>query len=410
MIQGRSALGMQRQIFFTSAGGYDTHTNQVNTDPTTGPHANLLNEISECVYAFQRAMEQLTLGNKVTSFTASDFGRTFPTNGQGSDHGWGSHHLVVGGAVRGQQTYGKFPTLAINGPDDTSTGRWIPTTSVDQYSATLARWFGVSNNDLGVIFPNLGRFCLERHRVHDPENAASARCRRSSVHAQTTRSRAAFHRRRRGDLVHHHLCGLLVDQKASHRRPGDATTCAANVVLPARRIPPATVADAPAATRPAPSRHQRKRSRSSLEYRSRPPIMPASVTPESAASPDVRTDLEEVLTAIRDFRNSLGGNPVGTNAEITKALLGDNLKQVEIPLPAGSRINGNGETATAGALPYFFHQPLSRDKMEIRSAGPDRQMWTADDRQMVENPMRNTCRAVKHRSGNASSHRTRRRP
>jgi uncharacterized protein (DUF1501 family) len=110
------------------------------------------------MYAFQRAMEQLTLGDSVTQFTASDFGRTFPTNGQGSDHGWGSHHMIVGGAVRGGRIYGNFPTLAVNGPDDTSTGRWIPTVSVDEYSATLAKWFGVSQSNLSTVFPNLGRF------------------------------------------------------------------------------------------------------------------------------------------------------------------------------------------------------------------------------------------------------------
>jgi uncharacterized protein (DUF1501 family) len=153
-------FGMKRQIFFCQVGGYDTHTNQTPGPGKTiiGSHANLLAEISQSFLAFQRAMEQLGLSNKVTAFTSSDFGRTFPSNGQGSDHGWGSHHLILGGAVKGGQTYGKFPTLAVNGPDDTSTGRWIPTTACDQYFSTLATWFGVDSGNLATVFPNLGRF------------------------------------------------------------------------------------------------------------------------------------------------------------------------------------------------------------------------------------------------------------
>ena len=153
-------FGMKRQIFFCQVGGYDLHTNQTPGpgQTTVGSHANLLSELSQCFLPFQRAMEQLSLSQNVTAFTASDFGRTFPSNGQGSDHGWGSHHLILGGAVKGQRTYGKFPTLAINGPDDTSTGRWIPTTAVDQYFATLATWFGVDNGNLATVFPNIGRF------------------------------------------------------------------------------------------------------------------------------------------------------------------------------------------------------------------------------------------------------------
>jgi uncharacterized protein (DUF1501 family) len=159
-----NGFGMKRQIFFCQVGGYDLHTGQTSysdNNPSNviiGPHANLFAELSQSLLAFQRAMEQLNLGNQVTSFTASDFGRTFPSNGQGSDHGWGSHHLILGGAVNGRQTYGKFPTLTVNGPDDTSTGRWIPTTAIDQYFATLAKWFGVDGSNMGTVFPNLGRF------------------------------------------------------------------------------------------------------------------------------------------------------------------------------------------------------------------------------------------------------------
>ena len=166
-----NGFGMKRQIFFCQVGGYDLHSGQTNYTTNTpnnvilGAHANLFAELSQSLLTFQRAMEQLGLQNNVTSFTASDFGRTFPSNGVGSDHGWGSHHLIVGGAgaanggsVVGGKTYGKFPTLAINGPDDTSTGRWIPTTAIDQYFATIATWFGVDNSNLATVFPNLGRF------------------------------------------------------------------------------------------------------------------------------------------------------------------------------------------------------------------------------------------------------------
>jgi uncharacterized protein (DUF1501 family) len=170
LIAARSALNMKRQIFFCSVGGYDTHTNQTTVGNTaTGAQANLLGEVSKSMLAFQRAMEKLELAGLVppkcaTAFTASDFGRTFPANGMGSDHGWGSHHLIVGGAVNGGRgpgtgkTYGRFPNQTINGPDDTNTGRWIPSTAIDQYCATLASWFGVTNSDLPTVFPNLSRF------------------------------------------------------------------------------------------------------------------------------------------------------------------------------------------------------------------------------------------------------------
>jgi uncharacterized protein (DUF1501 family) len=151
---------MKRQIFFCEVGGYDTHSGQTpgSGQATVGSHANLLAEVSQSMFAFQRAMEQLGLSNNVTTFTASDFGRTFPCNGEGSDHGWGSHHLIMGGGVNGKRTYGRWPTLAVNGPDDTDTGRWIPTTAIDQYFATLATWFGVDSGNLSTVFPNLGRF------------------------------------------------------------------------------------------------------------------------------------------------------------------------------------------------------------------------------------------------------------
>ncbi len=162
---GPGAFNMKRQVFFCSVGGYDTHTAQVDgtgftNQPTNvnGTHYRLLQDINDCVFAFQRAMEQITLSNKVTLFTASDFNRTFPTNSQGSDHGWGGHHLVIGGGVNGGQTYGHLPTFAINGPNDTSTGRWIPTLSVDQHSATLAKWFGLSTSDILSVLPNINRF------------------------------------------------------------------------------------------------------------------------------------------------------------------------------------------------------------------------------------------------------------
>ncbi len=168
-----NGLGMKRQIFFCQAGGYDTHTSQTNAAGVTptlanviiGSQANLLAELSQSIWSFQKAMKAIGTQyadagfvNRVTCFTSSDFGRTFPSNGLGSDHGWGTHQLIVGGAVIGRKTYGAFPVLTVGGPDDTSTGRWIPTTSVDQYAATLAKWFGVTSGNLTTVFPNVSRF------------------------------------------------------------------------------------------------------------------------------------------------------------------------------------------------------------------------------------------------------------
>lgn len=153
IIAARGALG-NRQIFFASLGGFDTHSGELATQET------LLAEVSQAMVALYQATVELGVAAQVTSFTLSDFGRTFqPASGGGSDHAWGSHHLIAGGAVKGGDFYGSYPTLALAGPDDSSDeGRWIPTTSVDQYGATLARWFGVADSDLPRVFPYLGRF------------------------------------------------------------------------------------------------------------------------------------------------------------------------------------------------------------------------------------------------------------
>jgi uncharacterized protein (DUF1501 family) len=153
LISAHTQLGLQRQVFFCSADGFDTHGDQINAQ------ANLLSDVSASLSAFYNATVELGLANDVTTFTASDFGRTLMSNGSGSDHGWGNHQMILGGAVRGGDIYGKVPTLSEGGPDDSgSQGRWIPTTSVDEYSATLARWFGVTSTDMATVFPNLGRF------------------------------------------------------------------------------------------------------------------------------------------------------------------------------------------------------------------------------------------------------------
>ncbi|MFL6193554.1 MAG: DUF1501 domain-containing protein [Thermoanaerobaculia bacterium] len=158
LISTREALGLRRQVFFCAGQGYDTHGGQIGATALDGTHADLLAELDGALSAFNAAMTELGVADTVTAFTASDFGRTYLPNGEGSDHGWGSHHLVLGGAVRGGRIYGKIPTLAVGGPDDSGEGRWIPTTSVDEYAATLARWFGVANSDLPLVLPNLGRF------------------------------------------------------------------------------------------------------------------------------------------------------------------------------------------------------------------------------------------------------------
>lgn len=157
IIQVRNALGMKRQIFFVSIGGFDTHSSQ---GAATGLQPNLLTDLNNAMNAFNSTMNELGVQNDVTTFTLSDFGRTLqPNTGLGTDHAWGSHHLIMGGAVQGQRIFGQFPLLQLAGANDAgSNGRWIPTTSIDQYGATLAKWFGVNDADLPAIFPNLNNF------------------------------------------------------------------------------------------------------------------------------------------------------------------------------------------------------------------------------------------------------------
>jgi uncharacterized protein (DUF1501 family) len=154
IIQVRAALGVQRQIFFAGIGNFDTHSNQLALQ------ASLLSGISPAMSAFYAATQEMGIANSVTSFTMSDFARTFqPNSNTGSDHAWGSHHIVFGGAVNGGKMYGTFPTQALGGPDDSgSNGRWVPTTSSSQYAATLASWFGVPANQMAQVFPNIGNF------------------------------------------------------------------------------------------------------------------------------------------------------------------------------------------------------------------------------------------------------------
>jgi uncharacterized protein (DUF1501 family) len=152
IIGTRQTLGLRRQVFFVSQGGFDTHDFQLRDQPT------LHTLVASAIDSFYEATVELGVADRVTTFTASDFGRTLTSNGDGSDHGWGAHHFVVGGAVRGGSIYGQFPTVALGTAEDVGSGRLLPTTSVDQYAATLARWFGVSDQDLSIVAPHLAAF------------------------------------------------------------------------------------------------------------------------------------------------------------------------------------------------------------------------------------------------------------
>lgn len=155
IIQARSALGMRRQIFFISQGGYDTHNVQLPD------HANLLSDLAQSMLAFYNATTTMGVADQVTTFLESEFNRTYSPNGNvGTDHAWGTHVLALGGSVRGGNAIGRFPVLAVRGPDDVSDsrGNWVPAYSLDQYGATFAQWFGVNAVDLGFVFPNLANF------------------------------------------------------------------------------------------------------------------------------------------------------------------------------------------------------------------------------------------------------------
>ncbi|HQQ69991.1 MAG TPA: DUF1501 domain-containing protein [Alicycliphilus sp.] len=152
LIAARGSLGAKRQVFFVSIGGFDNH------DSLLKLHPGLMASVGSAMAAFYQATVELGVAGQVTTFTASDFGRTLVSNSDGSDHGWGSMHFVLGGAVKGAAYYGNAPVIANSGPDDVGQGRLLPGLSVDQYAATMAGWLGVSGTDLGLVLPNLGNY------------------------------------------------------------------------------------------------------------------------------------------------------------------------------------------------------------------------------------------------------------
>ena len=170
LISARTALGSQRQVFMVSLGGFDLHDDLIARQPV------LMQRVSEAMTAFYNATVELGVADKVTAFTASDFGRTLSSNGDGSDHGWGSHHFVVGGAVRGKAFYGSAPPVSITNtaaPEDqwhVGQGRLLPSTSVDQYAATLASWFGVADSEMASVLPNITHFGAAAGRADYPTN------------------------------------------------------------------------------------------------------------------------------------------------------------------------------------------------------------------------------------------------
>ncbi|HSW06305.1 DUF1501 domain-containing protein [Aquabacterium sp.] len=170
LIHGHGTVQGDRQIFFAQMGGFDTHSGQAYSgDAASGEHAVLLKQLADALAAFQTALQGIAMAQQVTSFTQADFGRTFaPNSSTGTDHAWGNHQLVLGGAVKGGLTYGSYPTLVLGGPDDVGVedwelqGRWIPTSAVDQYAATLLSWFGATDAQLNAALPNLANFGSRR--------------------------------------------------------------------------------------------------------------------------------------------------------------------------------------------------------------------------------------------------------
>ena len=157
MIEARTTLSHTKQVFFVSQGGYDTHSNQVNTGATaTGTQASLYSDLAMALAGFYNAMKALSLADNVTAFTMSDFGRVYKSNAQlGTDHAWGSNHLVVGGALVGQTVHGRYPDQTLGGPDDANNdGRWIPSIAIEEYVGAIAGWYGVAASDMPYVFPN----------------------------------------------------------------------------------------------------------------------------------------------------------------------------------------------------------------------------------------------------------------
>ena len=152
MIAARGATGAKRQVFFVSLGGFDNHDAMVSAHPV------LMATVGDALSAFHQSTVELGVANQVTTFTGSDFGRTLTSNSDGSDHGWGNMHFVLGGSVLGKSYIGSAPVLANNGPDDVGQGRLLPSLSVDQLGSTLATWFGVSATDQAAVLPNLANF------------------------------------------------------------------------------------------------------------------------------------------------------------------------------------------------------------------------------------------------------------